>query len=77
MTYQSTTAPIADDLRLVAARRMVWDSNAWRQPAMVALLTRRMQDIVDSNDESDVARAEAKMLIKKLHLASRKPPGAY
>lgn len=77
MTYQSTTDPIADDIRLVAARRMIWDKDAWRRPGMLALLTRSMQDIVDSDDEPDIARTEAKMLIKKLYLAGKRPPDIY
>jgi hypothetical protein len=61
------------DFRLVAARRLTWNKDAWREPAFVALAIRGLQQIVADETESPESQAEAKMLIEKLYLARKVP----
>ena len=63
-----------DDLRLVGARRMIWDEEAWRVPASIAFHIRNLNQILADDDESPESRAEAKMLIPKLHALVKRPP---
>jgi hypothetical protein len=63
-----------DDFRLVAARRMRWNSEAWREPAQIALVIRGLEEIVYDQSETAEAQAEAKMLIAKLRSAGKEPP---
>lgn len=76
MTYTSTTDPITDDIRLVAARRKLWDKEPWRDPGMLALILRKLKTLADDETEPSVARAEAEMLIKKLHISGKRPKDA-
>jgi hypothetical protein len=66
-----------DDLRLIAARRLVWNKDAWRDPGYLALVTRWMKSIVEDEAESAKAHAEAAMLMKKLYLATNAPAEAW
>ena len=62
-----------DDYRLVAARRLAWNENAWREPARLALVISGLQAFLAEYPEETESRAEAQNLIKKLHLAGKKP----
>ena len=68
--YMSQTAPLTpygdQDFRLIAARRLVWDKNAWHAPAHIALVTRSLKQLMNEEDQASEALAEAAMLIKKL-----------
>lgn len=77
MTNTSTTDPITDDIRLVAARRKIWDKDAWRDAGLLGLIIRNLKAITDDETEALSARAEAEMLIKKLYIAGKRPAGAY
>lgn len=61
------------DIRLIVARKMLWEKDLWRQPARVSSVIRALQLLVDSESEDAKDRAEAKMLIGKLYAASREP----
>jgi hypothetical protein len=62
-----------EDYRLVAARQLRWDKEAWRKPAHLALVIRALKQIVADESESPVSRAEAEMLTKKLYMAGKEP----
>ncbi len=52
---------------------LAWDNNAWRQPGLIGLTIRALNEIVACEGESSEARAEAAMLIKKLYASGKKP----
>jgi hypothetical protein len=62
-----------NDPRLVSARILVWNKDAWRNPAFLHLTIRMLEQIVNSDVESPESQAEAKMLIKQLYLAGKTP----
>ena len=62
-----------EDFRLVAARRLVWNKDAWREPAFLGLVIDTVKRIATDEAESPEARAEAEMLVKKLYLAGKAP----
>lgn len=62
-----------DDLRLVAARRLAWNKDAWREPALLAFVIRTLKQIVADETENPESRAEADMLIGKLNRAGKVP----
>ena len=62
-----------DDYRLVAARKLDWNENAWREPARIALVISGLKTFLADNPENPVLRAEAEHLIRKLYLAGKKP----
>jgi len=55
------------DIRIEAARRMVWDKDASRKPGFVAWLTRLMKAILRDEELDKQDRAEVEMLLKKLY----------
>ena len=59
-----------EDYRLVAARRLVWNKDAWRAPAHVALAIRSLEAMLAAETLSTETRAEAEMLIRKLTAAA-------
>ena len=59
------------DFRLIAARQLVHDSEAWRNPGYLGLVTRTLQQMQDGEPASLETRAEIEMLIKKLRLAAK------
>lgn len=62
-----------DDYRLVAARKLAWNENAWREPSILALAIFGLQAfLVDYPEKSD-SHAEAENLIRKLHQAGKTP----
>jgi hypothetical protein len=62
-----------DDYRLAAARRLVWNVEAWREPSILALAIFGLQAfLVEFPDQSE-SHAEAENLIKKLHQAGKPP----
>ena len=61
------------DIRLVTARQLLWDKEAWRQPAFLAVAIQMLGQIVEDDAESSEARNEAQMLIKKLYQAGKAP----
>jgi hypothetical protein len=65
---------MSDDYRLIAARRLVWKEELWREPALVALAISGLRTILMDESESDEARTEGRYLIKKLLSASKQPP---
>ena len=62
-----------DDYRLVAARRLSWNVEAWREPARLALVISGLQGFLADHPEKSVLRAEAENLLKKLRLAGKEP----
>ena len=62
-----------DDFRLIAARKLVCDSEAWRNPAYLNLVTRTLQQMQNGEPASTATHAEMEMLIKKLRLAVKAP----
>jgi hypothetical protein len=68
--------PEMNDYRFVAARRLVWNKDAWREPALLALAIRALNQLVAGESGSPESLAEAEMLIKKLYIAGKKPPMA-
>jgi len=66
-----------DDHFLIAARQLLWDKNAWREPAFLNLVIRALEQKVAEQDTSPAYRTEAEMLIRKLYSAGKKPAGAF
>jgi len=62
-----------EDYRLVAARKLVWDKEAWRKPAVLLQAINWLEQIVADQSGTVVAHAEAQMLINKLHQAAKQP----
>lgn len=65
-----------DDSYFVFARKLVWNNDAWREPARIGLAISILQQILASENASHQQRAEAEMLVKKLYNAGKKPAGA-
>ena len=65
-----------DKCFFIAARQILWDKNAWLQPARLGFLIRALEQIVADEETSPEYRVEAEMLIKKLYMAGKKPAGA-
>ena len=65
-----------DNHILIAARQLLWDKNAWREPGFLSFVIRTLEQIVADEDTSPAYRTEAEMLIKKLYTAGKKPAGA-
>jgi hypothetical protein len=61
------------DIRLVTARQLLWDKEAWRQPAFLGFAIQMLDQIVEDDAQSSEARNEAQMLIKKLYQAGKAP----
>jgi len=61
------------DFRLVAARRLRFNENAWQDQGHLWLVIHTLKQIVADVTETVVARAEAEMLIKKLYIAGKRP----
>ncbi len=61
------------DFRLIAARQLSWDKDAWREPAYLAFVIRTLKEIAVNETESRESRAEAEMLMKKLYKAEKRP----
>jgi hypothetical protein len=61
------------DLRLVAARQMDWDKEAWRQPASLRFIIRTLEQLAANEEENPESRIEAERLIKKLYAAGKEP----
>ena len=56
-----------NDLRLVAARKLVWDrERQLREPAHRAFIVRTLEDMIALEEHTSETRAEIEMLIKKL-----------
>jgi len=62
------------DVRFVRARQLVWDKEAWRQPALIGLVIRSLQQVLDDEAGDAGALAEARWLIKNLRHAVKPPP---
>ena len=62
-----------EDFRLIAARKLIHDSEAWRNPGYLGLVTRTLQQMQDGETISAVTHAEIEMLMKKLRLAVKPP----
>lgn len=65
-----------DDHILIAARQLLWDKHAWREPGFLSFVIRTLEQQVADEDTSPAYRMEAEMLIKKLYMAGKKPAGA-
>ncbi len=61
------------DIRLVTARQLLWDKEAWRQPAFLFFAIQMLDQIVENDAEAPEARNEAQVLIKKLYQAGKAP----
>lgn len=61
------------DIRLVVARQMVWDTEAWRRPGSIWEVICSLQQMLEVEERSNADRAEIAMLIKKLYAASKPP----
>lgn len=66
-----------DDHIVIVARQLLWDKNAWREPAFLNFVIRTLEQSVADEDASSAYRTEAKMLIKQLYMAGKKPAGAF
>ena len=77
MTDTTTTSSEAHDLRLISARQMVWDKDIWRWPARLYFHINLLKDMLEDASLEPSTRAEVEMLIRKLYVAGRKPPGEY
>ena len=67
MSQTAPSTPYGDqDFRLIAARRLVCEKNAWQHPAYIALVTRSLTQLMDEEGRAMETLAEAAMLIKKL-----------
>jgi hypothetical protein len=62
-----------DDYRLVAARKLTWNENAWREPAFLALVISGLKGFLAEGPENPDSRAEAKYLIHTLYQAGKTP----
>lgn len=62
-----------EDIRLVGARRLVWNPDAWQQPGTLHMYAQLLNGIIDNEEESTEARAEAAMLLKQLYAAGKRP----
>jgi hypothetical protein len=62
-----------NDFRLVAARQLRWDKDAWRDQGHLALVIRTLEQMVADETESAETRAEAEMLIRKLRVVGKRP----
>jgi len=70
---QSRKGTEMHDFRLVAARQLVWNKEAWRQPAYLGLVIRTLQDMLAADPEDPTMRAELESLIKRLYAAGKAP----
>jgi hypothetical protein len=67
MPQTDSSTPYGDqDFRLIAARRVVWDKNAWQSPAHIWLVIRSLQELMAEENRPRETLAEAAMLMKKL-----------
>ena len=57
---------VEHDPRLVFARRLVWDPEAWRSPGTIAFACRCLEAILEEPNTSKETLAEANMLLKQL-----------
>lgn len=62
-----------NDYRLVAARRLVWTPDAWREPARLGLAIRGLKEVIAEWPDNAQNHIEAKMLISKLYAAGKTP----
>ena len=75
MSQTTPSTPYGNqDFRLIAARRLIWDKNAWQHPGHIALVTRSLKQLMDEEGRTMETLAEAEMLIRKL--AARHNRGA-
>jgi len=65
-----------DQCGLIFPRKLVWNKDAWREPARIGLAILICEGVLADEDTSPEHRAEAEMLIRNLRLAGKKPPGA-
>jgi hypothetical protein len=68
------TPHAAPDIRLVNARRLTWDKDAWQAPGFVAFVARELEKILADESEPVASRAEARVLLKKLYAIKRPFP---
>jgi hypothetical protein len=61
----------ASDIRLVNARRLRWDKDAWQDQGFIALVISALDKLISDETECPVSRAEARMLVKKLYAIKR------
>jgi hypothetical protein len=66
-----------DDFRLIAARKMVWEKDLWRQPGRLSIVIRTLEQMAAGDDESPADRAEAERLIAQLYAAAKEPSRAW
>jgi len=59
--------------RIVAAQRLAWNENAWREPGRLALVIFGLKKFLAEGRENPALRAEAERLIRTLYLAGKKP----
>jgi len=64
------------DSRLVKARKLTHDTEAWRHPDKLQASLRDMNDML-RDDLTSAERAEVEMLIRQLHEREKKPKGEY
>lgn len=62
-----------DDYRLVAARRLAWNEEAWREPALIYLALAGLKNIAIDETQPREVHAEVEFLIRKLHTAAKPP----
>ena len=62
------------DIRLVNARRLTWNKDAWREPGFLGLVTRELERMICDAAEAPESRAEARVLVKKLYAIKRPFP---
>ena len=67
MSQTAPSTPYGDqDFRLIAARRLVCDKNAWQAPAHIWLVTNSLRQLMGEDGCTRQTLAEAALLIKKL-----------
>ena len=67
MSQTAPSTPYGDqDFRLIAARRLVCDKNAWQQPGYIVLVIHSLKQLMNDEGRARETLAEAAMLIRKL-----------
>lgn len=63
-----------EDVRLVYARQIAGEKDAWRRPGSIAFAVRTLEEMAACHPEGSQMRIQIEYEIKRLYAASKEPP---